>query len=276
MSLREQAKQATSTRSDPSPEENTQQDQTDSTAPAALPADESRRFMSQTEQPPEGFPEKFLRDGKPDFGELIKSYNELGGHLQQKEEDIRTRIEEERLKNRPESPDQYTPPKLEGVDEQGMAEITESPAYKWWQQEAHKNGLDQETFEAGIAEYVKQIQPPPVDLEAVKKELGDNANARIDAVINWMDTTFKDQPELAQKLDSMLTDATSIKLVEFMMRGGKPLTSADTLQQSEPEITEEKLREMQKDPRYWDASRRDMAFVKKVEDGYAKLFPTRR
>jgi len=28
---------------------------------------------------------------------------------------------------------------------------------------------------------------------------------------------------------------------------------------------------MQNDPRYWDANRRDPAFVKKVEDGYKRL-----
>lgn len=239
--------------------------------PPARPAQENARF--ETSQIPENFPEKFLKDGKPDFGELIKSYNELGGHLQQKEEDIRARLEADRLAKRPETPDKYEPPKIDGWADDDIAEVTGTPLYKWWSETAHKAGLSQEEFQQSVEQYVASNQPAPVDLEKVKSDLGDNANARIDAVINWMDVTFKDKPDLLDKFDSMLMDAKSIELAEFLMRGGRPVMSDDPGRPAEPEITLESVRAMQQDPRYWDAARRDLAYVKKVEEAYAKLYP---
>ena len=37
-------------------------------------------------------------------------------------------------------------------------------------------------------------------------------------------------------------------------------------------ITEADLRSKMQDPRYWNPSKRDPAFVKEIEDGFSKLY----
>ncbi len=67
--------------------------------------------------------------------------------------------------------------------------------------------------------------------------------------------------------------AVGIKALEYMQSQTKQSAMNGTAEAA-PQITIEDVRTMQADPRYHDPVRRDRAFVAKVDEAYAKLFPS--
>lgn len=214
------------------------------------------------------FPDKFKKDGKPDLVTFVNSYGELETKLRTKDEDFRRQIQDDLAKNRPKDKAEYKLPKIDGVKDD---ELGAHPMIAWWRDEAFNAGLPQDKFEKGISEYIKVMAPKPIPEDQLKAALGDSFKTRIAAVDTWAQKTAKSPGELAA-LQRIGQDPDGIKLMERMMGfngSGGDGGSGDP----PPEITLDSLREMQRDPKYWDNARRDPAFVKKVEDGYKKLYP---
>lgn len=236
-------------------------------APAGKQAQENDRFTPSPDGIPEGLPEKFLKDGKPDYSALITSYTELEKWKGGKTDELKSEWEKERLAARPESIDGYTIPDIDIINKEEMAA---DPLFQWWKKESFDKGFSQEQFEAGIKQYVEANAPQPIDYEAEVKKLGDNGNARVKVVANWMEK-FKENPSYYAKLDEIAGTAEGIELLEVMMtNNGVPL--ADPSIPSVPTITLADLKTMQADPRYYDSTRRDPAFVQKVDEGFEKLY----
>lgn len=228
-------------------------------------ANESKRF----EQPADPFagveiPEKFRKDGKPDLASMVTSYTELERRMMTKTDELKEQIKGEMFADRPEKPEEYKLPELEGVEIPA-----DSPLVDWWRKQAHTLGLGQEGFEAGVKQYIERAASM-VDLDAERAKLGDNAEARIEAVATWVESTFTDPAEI-KALEAVASSAAGIKVLERLMGGGKLEVDAGQAV-VEPQMTVEKLREMQNDPRYWNPSQRDPAFVRQVEEGYNKLY----
>ena len=223
------------------------------------------------------FPEKFLKEGKPDLVTFVNSYGELEARQGKKEEELRTvikgELEGEYKKGRVDAPDKYTVPKIDGIDEK---ELAENPLLKSFREDAHKAGMTDDQFGIAVRRYVETLVEEPVDMEALKRELGDNTNARVSAVETWAKGYAKTPGELAA-LQKIAVNGEGVKLLERLagLNGGTGGTDNDTGNR-EPEITLEALRKMQDDPRYYDPARREAAFVKKVEEGYEKLYPPKR
>lgn len=222
------------------------------------------------------FPDKFLKDGKPDLNTFVSSYGELETRFATKTEDLRNTIkaeyEAELAKGKVESPDKYELPTIEGVDPK---ELGEHDLVTWWRTEAHKSGIGQEGFAAGVAKYIEAITPPPIDMEAVAKDLGENHAQRIAAVNAWAIKTAKNDGEM-NALKGLAISADGVKLVERLAGiGGNQLEGGEAAGGSE-KLTLDQLKAMQADPRYFDPARRDPEFVKKVDDGYSVLYPPKK
>lgn len=220
---------------------------------------EGARFRQSEPEIPDGLPERFLKDGKPDWTNLTKSYVELDRAFKTKTEDLKEQLKADLFKDRPESADKYELP--DGLD-------ADAPILGWWREQAHSMGLSQDQFKEGINKFVEYVGGS-FDTEAEIAKLGDNGKARIDAVTAWAQKTFTD-PEEFRVLELIGTSATGIKVLEKLM-GGSQLNVSDNNDVPAKELTESDLRRMQGDPRYWDPTKRDPAFVKQIEEGWRKL-----
>jgi hypothetical protein len=135
---------------------------------------------------PEWLPEKFK---SPE--DLVTSYTSLESKLGKGQDELREsimgEIEQEAFANRPESSGDYTLP--EGADE-----LADDPNVDWWANFAWENGFSQDEFNEGLA----RMMPDQPDLDAESAKLGDNAEARIEAVALWSQKMFP--PNLVMRL----------------------------------------------------------------------------
>lgn len=222
------------------------------------------------EQRPEWLPENFWVDGKPNYENLAKSYNEIRAKFGSKEEDLRARIidelSSEAIAGRPESADKYELPEIEGADLQQMAS---HPLTKWWSEFAYENGFDQDTFKLGIAQYMEARMADVPNFEAEMKALGDNASARTEAVGLWVNKNFAENERV--QIEKLCATAEGVKVMEKVMSMLKDGGSQAAFEPP-PEITDKDIQKMMMDRRYWSASDRDPAYVAKIEAHFRKKY----
>ena len=145
----------------------------------------------------------------------------------------------------------------------------DNPLFQWWAEHSFENAYSQEEFEAGIAKYADFISSQTPDLEQERSNLGDNAEARIQAVDLWANKFFPQ--EHADAILQIGQTAAGIEALEFIMsKVGNAQVSADAGMPTG--ITEDKLRSMMNDERYWNPAKRDPSYVKEVQAGFSKVF----
>jgi len=210
---------------------------------------------------PEWLPEKY-NSGE----DLAKAYKELESKLGTKEEDIRSRIMEEiqseAFSDRPESAGDYQLP--ESIDDSAAVD---NKLLSWWAEHSFENGYSQEEFEQGIAMYAEAMNGSMPDIEAEAKMLGDNADQRIEAASLFANKFF---PEAAlPAIERMCESHEGIIALEAIMEAMKDGSfSGDT--QASAGQSEQELREMMNDPRYWKD--RDPHFIKQVTEGFQQIY----
>lgn len=246
--------------------------------------------QQQTQQPParpENVPEKFWdpEKGAVRTDEVLKSYGDLekkltgGKGLDALTEEIKTGLEAERMKARPEKPDGYKLQLPEGAVPDGVEFQFDDkhPLVGWWRERAHAMGLSQAEFDAGVSEYIKgevgKLQATSQALVAEFEKLGEQGKARVDFLAGRIESIAG--PAAVETLAPFLKTAASVEAMEKIIAaaGGPKFSDIHKAENSAPEnLSEEKLKEMKRDPRYWDPKKRDPAYIKQVEDGYQKLF----
>lgn len=230
-----------------------------SAAPEAAPQEDPASVR------PDWFPEDFWKDGKPD----IDSFKEAA--------------KSEWLAARPEAADKYVVPKIEGVPEE---ELTGAPIMEWWRETAFSRGLSQEDFQKGIETYINQLNlngqsfaaQEEAYLNAERAKLGENAPARLQAVGNWVRETF--QGEELESIMRVGRSAAGISVLERIMTalkdGGGVIPSGANF---EPSVSsgpsEEEIKALMQDRRYWQPSMRDPAIVAKVNAFYDQKYGKR-
>jgi len=179
-------------------------------------------------------------------------------------EKFKTPEETEALSSRPATVGDYQVP--ETVDE---SLINDNELFQWWANHAFENGYSQEEFESGIAKYAQFADSFQPNLEEEKQQLGDNADARIEAVDLWANKFFPE--ELGDAILVLGQSAQGIQALEFIMDkvGDSSMVSNSQPSQS---VTVEDLQSMMKDERYWNPAKRDKAFIKQVDDGFSKIY----
>lgn len=239
-------------------EEQTQQAE----APVEAPVEQTAQEVVR----PEWLPEKFQT---PE--ELAKSYGELSTKIGQKEDDIKEQVmkqlEEEAYSGRPESAGDYQIPEILNEEEAAT-----NPLLKEWAEYAWENGYSQEEFSHWVnkfAEYQTAQQP---DLDAVKSELGDNANARVEAIQLWMNAFFPDQ-DMQEAVAELGATVGGIKALEKVIEATKG-TSLNTNTVTTGQLSQADIEAKMKDPRYWQQGKRDEAFVQEVNNDWKRLLNT--
>ena len=124
---------------------------------------------------PEWLPEKFKTEQ-----DLLKSYESLESKLGQKETDLREtwekEIHEAAFADRPASSGDYQLP--ENIDE---TLAPDNDLLNWWSTFAWENGLSQDEFSQGIAQFEKTTANSESAREDEIGKLGDNAQERLQA-----------------------------------------------------------------------------------------------
>ena len=212
---------------------------------------------------PEWLPEKF---NTPE--DLVFSYSSLESKLGKGEEELRKTITEElhqeKWADRPETAGAYQLP--DSIDEQ---EAVGNDLLDWWSNFAFENGYGQDKFAEGIEMYSNAINAHLPDLDAEKTKLGENADARIEAVQLWAGKFF--QEDQLDALERLGETASGIEVLEKIMSTINSNSVSANIE-SAAQINEAELRSMMLDPRYHKQGERDPAFVKQVQDGFAQLY----
>ena len=217
--------------------------------------------VTTSEERPEWLPEKFN-----DPSELGKAYKELESKLGQKEEDIRAKLKEEFEQPKegvPNSFGEYQMPSDIDFDEALGSDLLQD-----WAKHCHDNKYTHEEFQKGI-EFYMAAQPEEIDIDAEAANLGDNAEARIDAASLFANQFFPE--EVLPAIERMCETSDGIIALEYMMEQMKDPSVSDTTP-AVGAISQAKLEEMMKDPRYHDRSQQDPHFIQMVNDGFQKLY----
>lgn len=218
-------------------------------------------------QRPDWCPEKFF---DPDVGvrqqQLGEAYTSLEGKIREREDQI---IEKWKSEQTAELPEQYAlniSESLEIPDDVEMNLSEDDPLVDLFFEHAREWGLSQEAVDNFIGRYIQREMEhiPKIDDEIAK--LGDYGKDRLQRVHNWLDKSL--EAEELSSLAPMLTSATTIQALEKLMKGTSTLQFDG--EDPSPALTLDELRSMQNDPRYWQ--QKDPAFIKKVEQGYQRLF----
>jgi len=237
-----------------------------------LPPAEERDFVvaEDLEQPkderPEWLPEKY-KTGE----DLAKAYKELESKLGTKEEDFRAKfmeeIQSEAFKDRPETAGDYQLPDF--VDQE---QAVDNELLRWWSEHSFENGYSQDEFQKGLEMYMQASMADVPDPDVEMQKLGDNANARVEAAALFANQFFTEEHMPA--IERLTETADGLQALEFIMEKMKsPSVNVD----SNPvgQITEEGLRAMMEDERYWHPARRNNDYIKEVNDGFQKLYSGR-
>ena len=225
---------------------------------------------------PEYIPEKFWdsQKGQVNVEEFGKSYVNLEKYVGGKKEELRDQIvdelQQEAIAERPEKVEGYELPKLpEGVTEDI---VNANPMTDWWKNFCYENAYDQEVFQDGVNKYVDMYVGNQVDIDAEKEKLGENADARLDAVNSWASTFFT--PEQYEAISGTLGQSVDgIEALEKMMNTNKStISNAQNYTQPERPLTLDDVRSMMKDRRYFDPKERDESYVRKVDDAFNRLY----
>ena len=217
---------------------------------------------AEASERPEWLPEKFN-----DPADLGKAYKALESKLGEKEEDMRGRLMEELSSQAsegvPEKAGDYELPDF--VDE---TEAVDNELLQQWSEHCHQNGYTHDEFQKGIEMYMNGMGPQP-DLEAEASRLGDNSSARIEAANLFANQFFPE--EAMPAIERMCESAEGIIALESIMTAMKePSVSDQTSIASN--FNEVELQDMMKDERYWNPAQRDANWIKKVDEGFKKLY----
>lgn len=250
---------------------------------------------------PDYIPEKFWdgEGGKPRVDELAKSYvaleSAMGRRIQEVSADTRriiaqalpdevrgawadelkgqlvadpeflTPLEEAwRAKHLPKAPEAYEVP----AREDGTTYDPEHPLYTAAVNAAKKYGLPQEAL-AEIMDLTYQARAEyeiPPDVSEWKLAIPD-IDSRAKAVYNKL---LGASPDHADALINQVRDPNAFLALEAIVKAGTPKSLALEPAAHEPEVTQEKLDEMMRDPKYW--RERDPAFINRVSAGFNRLY----
>ena len=202
---------------------------------------------------------------------LASSYNALEKKLGSRTEDlskqIRTDLEQEKLGKTPEEYKVNLPELPENVD---VTVSDDMELVQWWKDTAKQNGLSQEQFDQGVNAFVNNAVATLPDVNAEMEKLGDNAKERIEASELWSKKNLS--PDSYSTFSSLAATAEGVKVVEEIMKLTKDSPIPTTPTQVSVTPNEDDLKSMLQDPRYWDSSKRDPAYVKRVTELYEKAY----
>tara|TARA_Y100000296_G_scaffold75877_1_gene96017 strand:- start:197 stop:940 length:744 start_codon:yes stop_codon:yes gene_type:complete len=225
---------------------------------------------------PEYIPEKFWDTDRsePNVEALGSSYKALESKLGQRTEElgksIREDIEKETKSNIPTNGYELVTPDIpEGVEVNLDPEL---PLVGWWNEFAQKKGLSQDDFNDGVKAFVDNAVADIPNIDTEIQSLGDNGKQRVEAVDLWAKKNLSS--DAYKSVSNIATSANNIKVLEEIMNLTKdsPMPNEDMAIDVAP--SENDLRSMMRDPRYWDDARKDQGYIDRVTTLYEKKYGT--
>jgi len=141
---------------------------------------------------------------------------------------------------------------------------------QWWDQTAKDAGLSQEQYDSGVKAFIDNAMAnlPNPNLEVQK--LGDHGKERVEAAEMWSKKHLS--PDGFTAISKLASTAEGVKVIEEIIKLNKdtPLPTQPT--QVDVAASADDLKSMLNDPRYYDSSRRDPAYVKRVTELYEKAY----
>lgn len=249
---------------------------------------------------PAWLPEKYWNPEKGEalFEQLAADHTELGQRFAKGKEalapELRAEWEAERRQGVPETPDAYAlappsqmpegivllaePPAADFQPEPGKTYFVMQPDHPllgWWREAAHKAGLSQEAFAEGIAQFAAAQgwrEPTAEDKRAAQQafysSLGERGVERVNMLWGRLKSTLG---EKAAALDAVVTTKEQVEALEDLVARASGASFTPGQAAAPDVLTEAELQKIQQDPRYFRDH--DPALVKKVEEGYARLYP---
>ena len=230
----------------------------------------------ETVERPEYIPEKFWDTDRSEVNveALGSSYKALESKLGQRTDELSKSIREDMInetqQNVPtEGYDLVTPEMPEGVNVNLDAEL---PIVKWWGEFASNKGLSQDEFNNGVNAFVENAVADIPNEKAEIEALGDNGNERVEAV--EMFAKKNHSPENYERISNMATTAENIVALESLMNLAKDVPMPKEGMAVDVAPSENDLRSMMRDPRYWDDARKDQGYIDRVTTLYEKKYGT--
>lgn len=226
---------------------------------------------------PDGVPEKFW-DAEAKavrVDQVLRSYNELESMLGRQKETIRnevlTEFDQARKVGVPESPEGYAfdVTKLEVPPHVKLNTAEDDPTMQWFRKTAHELGIKQSQFEKIVSGYLQTQVPLLPNPEVELTKLGENAQERLRIIDHNLLQRLPEENYHA--LMNEMTSAESIRAIELLLSQSPPDGPAgfDAMSMT-PGNTEEQLRALMDDPRYWRDHNPE--FIKRVEEGWKRLY----
>ena len=222
-------------------------------------------------------PDKFLTEGKPDYGKLVASYSDAEKALMRKGTEVRADVEREfhesRAKAAPATPGDYTVEDKFILGDREITMIKDDPMLDYVRRVAHENHWSQDQFNANVRGYVAQQIANLPKWTAEAEKLGPNADARHARVDGFLRANLSQ--ENYTTFAKLPATAATIKAVEELMELAGP-PQADRRHHGDPQgdaEPREQLKAMQNDPRYTGERGKpiEQAFVNRVRAGYRAL-----
>lgn len=214
--------------------------------------------------------------GLVEVEKLSESYRNLEGKLGQRKEELSKELAKEHnekaLVDVPESPDAYklNLPEGEYNDEQ-QNYMEESPVWQYFKQTAHENKMNQDEVNSMVNMYMEaqkaELPDPNVEMSA----LGDNANARIEAVQLWSKKHLDEEGYAA--IEHLCSTAQGIQTMEQIMHTIATPSIGDLQGAAVSSAASDMdLKALMADPRYSDPNKRDIAYVNYVTEQFNKKY----
>lgn len=223
---------------------------------------------SDPEGRPDWLPEKFWNPDlkQPRAEVMAKSFTELEGKFREKTDVLKEEIYADMRAAAPEEYEINLSEDLKLPDNVELDFGKDDPLVSWFSSFAKEQGMSQETFDKALNEYVGiEISNMP-DINSEIEKLGDHGQDRMMRVHSWMESKLSEEQLAA--INPLLTSAVQVEALEVLMKSSGP--SDFDGDNSGEALTLEELRTMQNDKRYWQE--KDPAFIKKVSEGYDRLY----
>ena len=232
------------------------------------PANETEAVEPAEKEPEQESQELIL--GKFETQEQLASgYQELERAFHSRRDKIKDEVlnelSVEHQANVPESPGDYS--MVAEINGESI-EIPETPMTNWFRDKAHDLGLGQDQFQQVALEYMQMeaMSGPAWENEAA--ELGEHADMRLERIDAWAKTNLSN--DAYGTFAAIPATAAMVQTFEELMElNGQPQFAAMDSNSFQEELSQEDLRSMQNDPRYWRD--RDPAFINKVQQGFRQV-----
>jgi len=244
---------------------------------AARAAEAAQRSTPWKGTPWEGLkvPDKFVKDGKVNAGDLLKSYTEIEKAQGRRRDEVltetRAAVEAERLAAAPAAPGDYTVPEKFKLGDHEITIKGDDPMFEFFRSAAHEMKIPQASFDKFAQGFVAaQIAAMP-SWENEAKALGPLAEQRLTRVDGFMRGSLS--KESYAQFSAMPATAERVKAFEEIMTlAGHPPIGVEGSAMPGERYTREQLKEMQNDPRYTgENGKMDRNFVQKVRAGFKML-----